>query len=414
MSNFFELMKIDDFIQLASKQMNKNITEEIVQITEVLDRIVTKDIFSPVNLPNFTRSVMDGYAVIAKDTYGANENIPVFLECVSEVKMGEEAHQAIQSGQCIKVATGGMLPINANAVVMIEDTEEISSSEIEISQAVAEKDNIVLKGEDLEKGELLLKKGHRIRPQDIGALAGIGMTRIPVYKKLNVAVFSTGDELIPPEKEPALGEIRDINSYAITSFVKQAKANVEMCGIIKDDHETLLNAIKSKLTDYDMILLSGGSSVGTRDLTIQVLETLEKESILAHGVAIKPGKPTILSYIQKTLIIGLPGHPASSIVVFKNVVEPLLQVMSGEINPLQQQSKKVIKAKLNRNIVSDKGRDEFIRVFVEQDNHELIAHPILGKSSLITTLVKANGLLKCPIGYEGISKDEIVTIELFS
>lgn len=414
MSNYFDLMKIDVFIDLAVQKMIKNKREEIVHITDSLDRILAKDVYSEVYLPNFTRSVMDGYAVMAKDTYGASENIPVFLECIGEVKMGEAADQEILSGQCIKVATGGMLPKNANAVVMVEDTESISDREIEISRGVAEKENIVLKGEDLEKGELLLKKGHRIRPQDIGALAGIGVIDISVYKKINVAVFSTGDELVPPEKEPALGEVRDINSYAITSFVEQAKANVEMCGIIKDDHETLKNAIQSKFDDYDVVLLSGGSSVGTRDLTIDVLETLKKESILAHGIAIKPGKPTILSYIQKTLIIGLPGHPASSIVVFKNVVEPLLHVLSGEISHLKQESKKEVKAKLSRNIVSDKGRDEFIRIYVEKENDELIAYPMLGKSSLITTLVKANGLLKCSIGYEGYSKGDTVTVELFS
>lgn len=414
MSNYFDLIRIDDFIDLAVKKMNKNKTEEIVHITDSLDRVLAKDIHSKVYLPNFSRSVMDGYAVIAKDTFGASENIPVFLECIGEVKMGEAANQEINSGQCVKVATGGMLPKNANAVVMIEDTESISDQEIEVSRGVAEKENIVLKGEDLEKGELLLQKGHLMRPQDIGALAGIGITDVAVYKKINVAVFSTGDELVPPEKEPALGEIRDINSYAITSFVKQAKADVEMCGIIKDDHETLKNAIQSKFNDYDVVLLSGGSSVGTRDLTIDVLESLEKESILAHGIAIKPGKPTILSYIQKTLIIGLPGHPASSIVVFKNVVEPLLRVLSGEDNLLKEESKKEIKAKLSRNIVSDKGRDEFIRVSVEKENHEIVAYPMLGKSSLISTLVKSNGLLKCPIGFEGFTKGDVITVELFS
>ena len=414
MTNFFELMRVEAFIDLALTKIKEKKSEEKVHITASLDRILSENIYSSVNLPNFTRSVMDGYAVMAKDTFGANENLPSFLECIGEVKMGEEANQEITSGQCLKVATGGMLPQNANAVVMIEDTDNITDKEIEVHRAVAEQENIVLKGEDLKKGELLLKKGHRLRPQDIGALAGIGRVQIPVYRKINVAVFSTGDELIPPEEEPSLGEIRDINAYAITSFIKQINGNAEMCGIVKDDHDTLLNAIKSKLEDYDVILLSGGSSVGTRDLTIDVLETLEKESILAHGIAIKPGKPTILSYIKNTLIIGLPGHPASSIVVFKNVVEPVLKKLTGEINPLAEESKKMLKAKLSRNIVSDKGRDEYIRVYVEKDNEDLIAYPILGKSSLITTLVKANGLLKCPIGHEVLSKGERYTIELFS
>jgi len=414
MSNFFELIKIDDFINLALKHLNQKISEESVHITESLDRIIAKDIYSDVDLPGFSRSVMDGYAVIAKDTYGASANLPIFLECVGEIKMGEKANQSISLGQCVKIATGGMLPKNANAVLMVEDTEKLSNNEIEVSQAVAEKENIVFKGEDLEKGELLLKKGYSVRPQDIGALAGIGMTEIPVYKKVKVAVFSTGDELIDPEREPALGEIRDINSYSISAFAKKSQALVDMCGIVKDDKEALLKALQSKIGSYDVILLSGGSSVGTRDLTIDVLETLEKGSILAHGIAIKPGKPTILSVIQKSLIIGLPGHPASSIVVFRNVIQPLLRALSGKKADLDYFQNKTIKAKLSRNIVSDKGRDEYFRVYVKKEGKEFIANPILGKSSLITTLVKANGLLKCPLGLEGMSKNDSVDIEVLS
>lgn len=412
MSNFLKLMEIGDFINLALNNLTRELATEEINIVDSLDRIVSEDIYSTVDLPPFSRSCMDGYAVKSKDTYGANDTLPVFLKMVGEVKMGEVATQKLNPGECIKIATGAMIPEGSDAVVMVEKTEVVSKEEVEISAAVFEKENIVFAGEDITSGDLLLRKGHKIRPQDIGALAGIGQTKIKVYKKPKVAIISTGDEIIPPTQTPKLGQIRDINSYAIASSVRKIGGVGEICGIVKDNKEELLKKVKSKIKKNDVILLSGGSSVGTRDLTIEVLETLQEDSILAHGIALKPGKPTILSIIDKTLILGLPGHPASSVVSFKNVVIPLIKALSGEVNSFDFQNK--ITATLNRNIVSEKGREQYFRVLVKKEKDKYIAEPILGKSSLITTLVKANGLLKCPIGSEGITKDKIVEVILFS
>jgi molybdopterin molybdotransferase len=405
-------MKIEEFIDIAIENTKKKLKTEEIEIINSMGRIISEDIHSMSDLPPFSRSVMDGYAVISKDTYGASESVPIFLELDGEVKMGEEAINPLKKGYAIKIATGAMMPLNADAVVMVEDTEMISDTTIEMSRSVYEKENIVFKGEDIASGEILLKKSHKIRPQDIGALAGIGVTKIQVYKKVKVAIFSTGDELIEPSEKPKLGQIRDINSYSISSFALKEGAEVEMCGIIKDDKDKLLNEIKLRLSVFDIILLSGGSSVGTRDLTINVLEELQKDSILAHGIAIKPGKPTILSVIKETLIIGLPGHPASSIVVFNGVVKPLIKILSGEISEMEYENK--IMAKLSRNLVSDKGREQYFRVNVKKQGEEYIVTPVLGKSSLITTLVKANGLLKCNLGSEGILKGTIVEVILFS
>lgn len=412
MKILFKLMKIEEFIDIAIKNSNRVLETEEIDIVDSNKRIISKDIKADGDLPPFSRSVVDGYAVISKNTYGASDSLPIFLELDGEVKMGEEAVNSLKEGYCIKIATGAMIPSNADAVVMVEDTEMISDTTIEISQAVYDKENVVFKGEDISNGEVLLTKGHKIRPQDIGALAGIGVTTIQVYKKVKVAIFSTGDELIEPSEKPKNGQIRDINSYSISSFARQSGALVEMCGIIKDNKDILLNEIKKRLDEFDIILISGGSSVGTRDVTVDVLEELQKDSILAHGIAIKPGKPTILSVIKDTLIIGLPGHPASSIVVFNGVVKPLINIMSGEVMNINYENK--IIAKLSRNLVSDKGREQYFRVSVRKENGQYKAIPILGKSSLITTLVKANGLLKCEFGVEGLLKDSMVEVILFS
>jgi len=411
MENLFKLMKIEDFIEVAMDNMNKKLETEEINIIDSLKRVLAEDVISDGDLPPFSRSTVDGYAVHSKDTYGASETLPIFLDVNGEIRMGEEAVKELKEGYAMKIATGAMIPEGSDSIVMVEDTEMISEKTVEISRAVYEKENIVFKGEDILKSGVLLNKGHAIRPQDIGALAGIGVTKVNVFKKVKVAVISTGDEIIHPSERPKLGQIRDINSYSVSSFALELGCEIKMCGIIKDNKDMLLNEVRNRIEDFDIVLLSGGSSVGTRDLTIQVLEEIQKNSILAHGIAIKPGKPTILSVIQNTLIIGLPGHPASSIVVFNGVVKPLIKLMSGELAEINYDNKVI--AKLSRNIVSDKGREQYFRVKVTKENAEFIAVPILGKSSLITTLVKANGLLKCGLGVEGIIKNTDVEVIMF-
>ncbi|GAB6137757.1 molybdopterin molybdotransferase MoeA [Halanaerobaculum tunisiense] len=412
MAELFDLMTIDEALQVAEDKLETSLPTETVKITEADDRVLAQEIVSKVNVPPFSRSTMDGYAVKAEDTFGATETLPVYLEVIDRVGMGEEATQKIDSGQAVEVATGGMLPPGADAVVMVEYTEVVDENEIEVTTSVGVGENIVVAGEDISQGENLLSLGHQLRPQDIGALAGIGVTEVEVYTKPQVTVFSTGDELITPRQKPIQGQIRDINSYSIGGLVKQVGAVVDYGGIIPDDKEQLNKQLQDKVATSDLIILSGGSSVGVKDLTIEVLNELGDPGVVIHGVAIKPGKPTIIAFVDDTLIVGLPGHPTSAMVVFEIVVKPIIQKLVGFKKALPLKSQ--VTAKLTRNVASNKGRTEYLRVkLVDEEAEQLLAKPMLGKSSLITTMVEADGLIKVDLGSEGIKAGTEVEVLLF-
>ncbi|MTI60127.1 MAG: molybdopterin molybdotransferase MoeA [Firmicutes bacterium] len=410
MSELLQLVEIDKVPNFFEGKLAVNLATEKINITEAKGRLLARDIISQIDLPPFSRSTMDGYAVKAADTYGASESMPVYLDMVGEILMGEEAVQEIKAGQVVKIATGGMLPKGADAVVMVEYTEALGGEMIEVFKSVASRENVVLKGEDIDQGSLLLKQGHLLRAQDIGALAGIGITEVEVFARPAVTVFSTGDELVVPEQKPKLGQIRDINTYLVGSLVEESGGTVNYGGIIRDNKEELKNKIGANLKNSDLVILSGGSSVGTKDLTIEVLNELGEPGVLVHGISIKPGKPTILALIDNTPVIGLPGHPASAMTVLKIVGTPIIQSLAGqELNQFQGS----ISARLSRNLASDKGREEYIRVKLVEEKGQLWAQPILGKSSLITTMVEADGLVKIDLGKEGLDQGEEVQVLLF-
>jgi molybdopterin molybdotransferase len=325
--------------------------------------------------------------------------------------MGEQATIQVNGQEAVKVATGAMIPEGADAVVMVEDTERTDET-IEVNTAVSPGQHIVLKGDDLKKGKTILTKGHQIRPQDIGALAALGITTIEVQQKIKITLFSTGDELIDPGEPLTIGKIRDINSYTVGALGTAIDAEIFYGGIIPDEQQRLTTKIQERLPQSDLILLSGGSSVGTKDMTLDVINALGEPGVLVHGIAIKPGKPTILSVVNNTGIIGLPGHPVSAMMVFQKVVEPIIKQMMGL--PIEDFRKdQTINARLVKNVASTRGREEYLRVKLFQEKDEVLAEPILGSSSLISTLVAADGLIKVPLGTEGIAKDTIVAVELF-
>ncbi|WP_027340683.1 gephyrin-like molybdotransferase Glp [Halonatronum saccharophilum] len=411
MSELFQLIEIDSISEVLEGELNVELEVERIGILEAKGRILAKDIVSSIDLPPFSRSTMDGYAVRGVDTFGASESMPIYLDLVGEVLMGEEANQEIKSGEAIKIATGGMLPKGADSVVMVEYTETLDEDTVEVFKAVASGENVVLKGEDIGKGSTILKKGQRLRSQDIGALAGIGITEVEVFPKLKVKVFSTGDELVPPKEEINSGQIRDINSYSIGTLVEESGGEINYGGIIADNKEELMQRVGGSLEGNDLVILSGGSSVGTKDLTIEVLNQLGDPGVLIHGISIKPGKPTIVAVVGDTIVIGLPGHPTSAMVVFMTVVAPIIKKLAGQkINSF----KPSISAKISRNVASDKGREEYLRVELVNEKNQLWAKPILGKSSLITTMVQADGLIKVPLGVEGFEKGAEVQVLLFS
>jgi molybdopterin molybdotransferase len=412
MAELFNLITIEAALEQAKASLESSSSTEAVDIKEAVGRVLSETVVSKVDVPPFSRSTMDGFAVKAEDTFGATDSLPVYLEVVDRVEMGARAETEISSGQAVEVATGGMLPPGADAVVMVEETEKIAANEIEVLTAVGVGENIVQQGEDIGCEEEVLAAGHQLRPQDVGALAGIGEVEVEVYRQPEVTVFSTGDELVPPQEKPTAGQIRDMNSYSIGGLVKQAGGRVDYGGIIPDDKAKLKNALSQAVSDKGLVLLSGGSSVGVKDLTIEVLNELGAPGVMVHGVAIKPGKPTIIAAVDDTLVLGLPGHPTSAMVVFEIIVRPLIEMLAG-LEQASSLTTTVKIAKLSRNLESNKGRTEYFRVKLVESAGELWAEPILGKSSLITTMVEADGLVKVDLGSEGKREGAKVEVRLF-
>lgn len=412
MKEFFNLVTIEEALQKVETGSGAGTGSEKIAVRAALGRVLAADIISKVDVPPFSRSTMDGYAVRAEDTFGASESIPVFLEVMDRIEMGEPAEKEIASGQAAAVATGGMLPPGADAVVMIEETEKLGAGEIEVQTAVGAGENIVKKGEDISRGEKLLTAGSRLRPQDLGALSGIGIVEVEVYSRPEVAVFSTGDEIISPEEEPGPGQIRDINSYSIGGLVERAGGCVQHMGIIPDCKDELRENLRQAAEKMDLVVLSGGSSVGVKDLTIEVLNELGEPGVVVHGVAIKPGKPTIIAIINDTPVLGLPGHPTSAMVVFEIMGRPIIERLSG-LKPGHLPAVTRISAQLTRNIASDRGRREYFRVRLKREGERLLAEPMLGKSSLISTMVAADGLVEVARGSEGCRQGTEVEVRIF-
>jgi len=389
---------------LKLKEITQNNIEE-VNIKIALHRFLAEGIVASANLPGFNRSTMDGYAIGAEDSFGATDSLPSYLKIVGEIKMGVTPELKINPGEAVKISTGGMLPEGANAVMMLEYTEQIDDSIIEIRKSISPWENVVREDEDLKTGEIILRKGHRLRSQDIGVLAGIGKINVKIYRKPKIAIISTGNEIIPAEGEPRIGQVRDINSYTLGACIEEAGGVPVYRGIIKDEVIRLEQEIKRTIKEdkVEVVIISGGSSVGVRDVTLEVLNRLGKPGVLIHGVSVKPGKPTILA--------GLPGHPVSAMIIFDLFVRPLIRwLQGGEYN---YNSAKEIEAELTCNMVSDSGREDYIRVFVYKEGEKNYAEPILGKSGLISTMVRASGLIKIGLNVEGLEKGSKVVVRLF-
>lgn len=438
MREFLDLISPQDFHKLVSNRFKVELGEdkvETVGLTECIGRVVAEDVVSPVDLPAFDRSTVDGYAVKSSDTAGASESLPGYLEVVGEVRMGEEATIEISPGQCVMISTGGMLPKGADAVIMVEHTDVLPDGSLEFTSSAAPAENVVHRGEDIREGEVLFRRGHVLRPQDVGALAGLGITRVKVFVRPKIALISTGNELVPPDVDPEIGKVRDINTYSIGALIESLGCEARRVGIVEDDFSALATVIRENF-DCDMILISGGSSKGTRDLAVSVLNSLSEPGVLVHGVAIKPGKPTIFALIGNLPVFGLPGHPASALAVFSVLVRPLILRMKGEPDEVRpEQESRRVKAVLSRNLASDKGREEYVPVKLRPISPEdrlsseqpstggpsarqlfgprYVADPILGKSGLITPLAMADGVVKIEINREGLPQGTVVDVELF-
>lgn len=407
-----EAVTVDEAIRLLEENIVFKSSSEEVVIEEAYGRVIFEDIISPDDLPGFNRSTVDGFAVIASDTFGATESMPSYLEVKGEVLMGDEPSFKLKKGESVRIATGGMLPGGADAVVMLEHVQTLDEKLIEVLKPVAPKENVISFDEDIKKGEVMIKKGQRLRPQDVAALAAVGITEIRVYKKPVVSIISTGDEIVPARNPVRPGKVRDINSYNLAGLITLSGGIAVKKGILRDNYEEIRNVLKDSLSDSDMVLITGGSSVGTRDLTEKVINSLGSPGVLFHGVNLKPGKPTIGAVISGIPVLGLPGHPAAVSVCFELFAAPLISILSGEGKRLLPKKGK-LKARLTRNVSSTQGREEHIRVSLEERDGELWATPILGKSGLIRTLVLADGKIIIPSHLRGIEAGQEVEVTLF-
>jgi molybdopterin molybdotransferase len=391
---------------------NRQGKTETLSLLSALCRYLAREVKAAEDVPGFSRSTMDGFAVRARDTFGASEGLPAYLEIAGEVLMGEEPQGGVEPGQAWRIATGGMLPAGADAVVMVEQTETLDEKTIGVVKPVAPGENVIRRGEDLTAGDLVLPAGHCLKAHDLGVLAAAGVTAVEVFCRQRVGIISTGDEVVPPDEKPAPGKIRDINSYTLYGAVAEAGGEPHLYGIVKDDFQKIRERLTIVLKENDLALLSGGSSVGTRDVAAEAINSLGSPGVLFHGLPIRPGKPAIGAVVAGKPVFGLPGHPASALVVFQLLVAPLLRMgnYSGEENGFREFP---LVARLTRNLRSAPGREDFIRVRLFLQQGSLYAEPVLGKSGLITTLVKADGLARIPAGKEGVEAGETVEVKLF-
>jgi molybdopterin molybdotransferase len=409
MAELFTVLAPTDAYRLLESHLPDGTRAERIAAEKALDRVLAEDLTSPVDLPDFPRSTMDGFAVRATDTYGASEGLPSYLTVVGEVLMGASADTSVGSTQAVRIATGGMLPEGADAVVMVENTQVVDGSTIEVVRPVAPGENVLRVGEDITRGAVVLMRGHVFRPQDLGGLAALGITEVDVASRLRVAIVSGGDELVAPDQEPGPGQIRDINTYTLSALVERAGHEPLPIGIVPDVYEDLAAAARRALEQADVVILSAGSSVSTRDMTAQAISALGKPGVLVHGVSLRPGKPTILAVAEGKPVFGLPGNPVSCMVTFDLFVGPTLARLAGRTAPVRN----LVQARLSHNIPSAAGREDYVQVALESRDGEPWAVPVFGKSNLIYTLVRSAGMVKVELDEGGLRAGDWVSVILF-
>ena len=389
--------------------MQGTVARERVQTLNALGRVTIEAICSPIPLPQFPRSTVDGYAVRASDTFGASESLPAYLRMIGEVHMGSSPGFDLSQGETGLIHTGGMLPDSCNAVVMLEYTQLVGGDTVEILRSVAVGENTIKVGEDVQIGEEVIPLGRRVRPAEIGGLAAMGIIELEVAKKPIIGLISTGDEVISPERNPLPGQVRDINSYSLSSLIDQAGGIPKRYGIFPDQAEVLEAVAARALDECDVVVITAGSSASARDLTARVINSLGSPGVLVHGVAIKPGKPTILAICNRKVVIGLPGNPVSALVIAGFFLVPVVESLLGLSNVGIQTR---LNARLSTNVSSIAGREDWVAARYYSDPSGPIVDPIFSKSNLIFSLVRANCMIRVPADATGLSAGDVVEVQL--
>ena len=410
-TDLFEVVSPDSALERLLEAGLPEPRAEIVPLSAAAGRIVPRAVRAPEPSPAFDRSLMDGFAVRAADTFGATEGLPAALAVVGEVPMGAPPTRGIGPGEAMVIHTGGMLPDGSDAVVMVEHTEWIDDRAIEVMRPVAARDAVIQRGDDVAEGAVVIPQGARLRSQDLGGLAALGVTRVSVAPAPIVGLIATGDEIVPPRQTPEPGEVRDVNSTTLSVEVERAGGVARTYGIVPDARAALETTARRALAECDVVVISAGSSVSARDHTADVIGSLGSPGILAHGLALKPGKPSILALADGTPVFGLPGNPVSALVVFDLLVAPTLRRLQGA--PAHSPAPP-LRARLTRNVASTAGRVDFIPATLAERDGETWAEPIFGASNLIFTLVRADALVRIPADANGLPAGASVEIRPLS
>ncbi len=403
---FRELVSVEEAKKRIFGRVKVERKVEEVPLIDAYGRILAEDCYSSVDVPPFDRATMDGYAVKAEDTFGADEDNPVALKVVGKVEAGEVPSVEVRRGTAVEISTGAVIPKGANAVVMVEYTSR-ENDVVYIYKPVPPGANVMSAGSDIMTGELLVRKGTMLTAREIGVLASAGFKSVKVIKKPVVAVISTGNELISPGEKLDFGKIYDVNAYTISSGIIENGGIPIFLGIARDNAEEIRNKIAEGLKIADMVIISGGTSAGIGDMIYKILE--EFGDVIVHGIAVKPGKPTVIAVADGKPIFGLPGYPTSALMIFEILVAPLIRRMSG----IPEEGRRVVKAKVPMKVFSAMGRREFLPVNLVEGKEGLIAYPFTEYSGAISTLAEADGFIEIPENKVFLEEGETVEVKLF-
>ncbi|HLF88753.1 MAG TPA: gephyrin-like molybdotransferase Glp [Anaerolineales bacterium] len=431
MPEFLTLLPPPDALARLLEHLSAHPVPEEIPTLNAFGRVTFAPITAPHPLPEFPRSTVDGYAVRATDTYGASESLPAYLRLIGEVPMGGSPGFILRPTECALIHTGGMLPDGADAVVMIEHTQAIQRfsesasqranepantqyascnmqyEEIEILRAAAGGENVIKAGEDVKTGEDVIPVGTILRPAEIGGMMALGITAVRVSRCPRVGILSSGDEVVPPDVPTQPGQVRDVNTYTLRALITQAGGEPIPYGIIPDNAEAFRRAARRALDECDIVIFTAGSSVSVRDLTAQTIDELGKPGVLVHGVNVRPGKPTILAMCDGKPVIGLPGNPVSALVIAQIFVVPIIERLLGLKTVRPRPS---VPAQLSLNLSSQAGREDWVPVQLVATPDGYRAEPVFGKSNLIFTLARADGLIRIPADANGLAAGEEVEV----
>jgi molybdopterin molybdotransferase len=407
MPEFLELIPPPQALARLLDRLPAIPSPELIETAQALGRITAAPVLAPHPLPAFPRATVDGFAIRAADTHGASDALPAYLKVLGEIAMGAPASIELSKGECALIHTGGMLPAGADAVVMVEHTQSVRQVEVEILRSLAEGENVIWVGEDVVAGEEVIPSGVRLRPAEIGGLMALGLTQVVVTCKPRVGIISSGDELVAPDMQPAPGQVRDINAYTLSALVEQGGGFPVRYGIQPDQADALLAVARQALEQCDVVVITAGSSASTRDLTAQVIDALGEPGVLVHGVNVRPGKPTILAVCAGKAVIGLPGNPVSALVIASLFVEPVLEALLGLQRRLPPPG---VQARLALNLPSQAGREDWVPVRLAASPDGFLAEPVFGKSNLIFTQARADGLICIPADANGLPAGALVNV----